>query len=189
MLRLSSLPFGRIRASRRERIFLVGHSEGGYIAAKVASQDRSIAGVVSLAGPAFAMDRILLDQMDALNILAGKSESERATFSKANREIYRLMQDKRLSLDEVKTRAAKVMDPLLPRLQPRQEHPRGDPYADHEPAHALPPTAPQSGYRWDVACCQVPRHRALRRDGQAGLTLQCGGATASPAQGSGAGLP
>ena len=35
------------------------------------------------------MDRILLDQMDALNILAGKSESERATLSKANREIYR----------------------------------------------------------------------------------------------------
>ncbi len=115
MLRLSSLPW---------------HSEGGYIAAKVAGQDRSIAGVVSLAGPAFAMDRILLDQMDALNILAGKSESERATLSKANLEIYRLMQDKRLSLDEVKARAAKVMDPkqVLPtnaaellRLQPKAQ--------------------------------------------------------------------
>ena len=116
MLRLSSLRSRRNKSVQAQRIFLVGHSEGGYIAAKVAGQDHSIAGVVSLAGPAFAMDRILLDQMDALNILAGKSESERATLSKANREIYRLMQDKRLSLDEVKTRAAKVMDPLLPRL-------------------------------------------------------------------------
>lgn len=106
------------KSVKAQRIFLVGHSEGGYIAAKVAGQDRSIAGVVSLAGPAFAMDRILLDQMDALNILAGKSESERATISKANREIYRLMQDKRLSLDEVKTRAVKVMDPLLPVFSP-----------------------------------------------------------------------
>ena len=101
-----------------QRIFLVGHSEGSYIAAKVASQDRSIAGVVSLAGPAFGTDRILIDQMDALNILAGKSESERGALRKANLEIYRLMQDKRLSLDEVKTRAAKVIEPLLPVFSP-----------------------------------------------------------------------
>lgn len=64
------------------------------------------------------MDRVVLDQMDALNLLAGKSESERATLSKANLEIYRLMQDKRLSLDEVKIRAAKVIKPLLPVFSP-----------------------------------------------------------------------
>ena len=106
------------KSVKAQRIFLVGHSEGSYIAAKVASQDRSIAGVVSLAGPAFGMDRVVLDQMDALNLLAGKSESERATLSKANLEIYRLMQDKRLSLDEVKARAAKVIEPLLPVFSP-----------------------------------------------------------------------
>ena len=102
------------KSVKAQRIFLVGHSEGGYIAAKVASQDSSIAGVVSLAGPAFGMDRVLLDQMDALNLLAGKSEQDRATLSKVNLEIYRLMQDKHLSLDEVKARVAKVIDPLLP---------------------------------------------------------------------------
>ena len=102
------------KSVQAQRIFLVGHSEGGYIAAKVASQDRSIAGVVSLAGPAFGMDRILLDQMDALNILAGKSEGERATLRKGNLEVYGLMQDKRLSLDEVKAKAAKVVERLLP---------------------------------------------------------------------------
>ena len=106
------------KSVKAQRIFLVGHSEGGYIAAKVASQDRSIAGVVSLAGPAFGMDRVLLDQMDALNLLAGKSEQDRATFTKANQEIYRLMQDKRLSLDEVKARVAKVIEPLLPVFSP-----------------------------------------------------------------------
>ena len=177
------------KSVKAQRIFLVGHSEGSYIAAKVASQDRSIAGVVSLAGPAFGMDRVVLDQMDALNLLAGKSESERATLSKANLEIYRLMQDKRLSLDEVKARAAKVIRATPPRLQPRQEHPRGDSHADHEPTHILPSPAPQLRYCRDVACREVSRHRALRRDGQAGLTHQCSGTDASPAQGSGAGLP
>ena len=106
------------KSVKAQRIFLVGHSEGGYIAAKVASQDRSIAGVVSLAGPAFGMDRVLLDQMDALNLLAGKNEQDRATFTKANKEIYRLMQDKHLSLDEVKARVAKVIEPLLPVFSP-----------------------------------------------------------------------
>ena len=106
------------KSVKAQRIFLVGHSEGGYIAAKVASQDCSIAGVVSLAGPAFGMDRVLLDQMDALNLLAGKSEQDRATLSKVNLEIYRLMQDKHLSLDEVKARVAKVIDPLLPVFSP-----------------------------------------------------------------------
>ena len=106
------------KSVKAQRIFLVGHSEGGYIAAKVASQDRSIAGVVSLAGPAFGMDRVLLDQMDALNLLAGKNEQDRATFTKANKEIYRLMQDKHLSLDEVKVRVAKVIEPLLPVFSP-----------------------------------------------------------------------
>ena len=106
------------KSVKAQRIFLVGHSEGSYIAAKVASQDRSIAGVVSLAGPAFGTDRILIDQMDALNLLAGKSESERGALRKANLEIYRLMQDKRLSLDEVKARAAKVIEPLLPVFSP-----------------------------------------------------------------------
>ena len=106
------------KSVKAQRIFLVGHSEGGYIAAKVASQDRSIAGVVSLAGPAFGMDRVLLDQMDALNLLAGKNEQDRATFTKANKEIYRLIQDKHLSLDEVKARVAKVIEPLLPVFSP-----------------------------------------------------------------------
>ena len=104
--------------------------------------------------------------MDALNILAGKSESERATLSKANREIYRLMQDKRLSLDEVKARAAKVMDPLLPVFSPdKSTHEMIRTQIMSQAQRPYLRTAPQSGYRWDVACCQVPRHRALRRDG------------------------
>lgn len=102
------------KAVNPQRIFLLGHSEGSYIASKVASQDRSLAGIVSLAGPVFGMDRILADQMDALSLLGGKSDEERATLRKGNLEVYGLMQDKRLSLDEVKAKASKVVERLLP---------------------------------------------------------------------------
>lgn len=102
------------KAVNPQRIFLLGHSEGSYIASKVASQDRSLAGIVSLAGPVFGMDRILADQMDALSLLGGKSDEVRATLRKGNLEVYALMQDKRLSLDEVKAKAAKVVERLLP---------------------------------------------------------------------------
>ena len=102
------------KAVNPQRIFLLGHSEGSYIASKVVSQDRSLAGIVSLAGPVFGMDRILADQMDALSLLGGKSDEERATLRKGNLEVYGLMQDKRLSLDEVKAKAAKVVERLLP---------------------------------------------------------------------------
>ncbi len=102
------------KAVNPQRIFLLGHSEGSYIASKVASQDRSLAGIVSLAGPVFGMDRILADQRDALSLLGGKSDEERATLRKGNLEVYGLMQDKRLSLDEVKAKASKVVERLLP---------------------------------------------------------------------------
>lgn len=102
------------KAVDAQRIFLLGHSEGSYIASKVATQDHSLAGIVSLAGPVFGMDRILADQMDALSLLGGKSDEVRATLRKGNLEVYALMKDKRLSLDEVKAKAAKVVERLLP---------------------------------------------------------------------------
>lgn len=102
------------KAVNPQRIFLLGHSEGSYIASKVASQDRSLAGIVSLAGPVFGMDRILADQMDALSLLGGKSDEVRATLRKGNLEVYGMMKDKRLSLDEVKVKASKVVERLLP---------------------------------------------------------------------------
>ena len=60
------------------------------------------------------MDRILADQMDALSLLGGKNDDVRATLRKGNLEVYALMKDKRLSLDEVKAKAAKVVERLLP---------------------------------------------------------------------------
>ena len=102
------------KAVNAQRIFLLGHSEGSYIASKVATQDHSLAGIVSLAGPVFGMDRILADQMDALSLLGGKSDEERAILRKGNLEVYGLMQDKRLSLEEVKAKASKVVERLLP---------------------------------------------------------------------------
>ena len=44
------------------KIWLIGHSEGGYIAAMVAARDRKIEGVVSLAGTAVSGKDVLIEQ-------------------------------------------------------------------------------------------------------------------------------
>ena len=52
-------------------IWLVGHSEGGYIAALVAAQDRKIGGIVSLAGTAVSGKDVLVVQNRLLRSAQG----------------------------------------------------------------------------------------------------------------------
>lgn len=47
-----------------DRIVYVGHSQGGNVAPAAASRLGTVAGVVSLAGPALAMDSLLVAQLD-----------------------------------------------------------------------------------------------------------------------------
>lgn len=59
-----------------KRIVIVGHSEGGLIAPIVASKDRSLAGIVLLAGPGVSGERILEKQIPDLARAAGLSEQQ-----------------------------------------------------------------------------------------------------------------
>ena len=95
---------------RGTKIYLLGHSEGGYVAAQVASREPSVAGVISLAGPAFGLDRVLLDQMDALLELSGASAEQRQKLGRVNQEVYALMKNKRLTLEQVKAEARKKLE-------------------------------------------------------------------------------
>tara|TARA_B100000945_G_C20402725_1_gene608238 strand:+ start:186 stop:1598 length:1413 start_codon:yes stop_codon:yes gene_type:complete len=54
-----------------KQVWLIGHSEGGYIAAMVAARDRKVSGVVSLAGPAVAGKDILIEQNRLLRATQG----------------------------------------------------------------------------------------------------------------------
>jgi uncharacterized protein len=61
-----------------DRIFLIGHSEGGMIAPMVAAEDNKLRGIVLLAGPAYTGRRILQYQsQQAAAALENKTAAER----------------------------------------------------------------------------------------------------------------
>ncbi len=57
------------------KLFLVGHSEGGYIVAELAAAGFVSGGIVSLAGPARSLDAILLWQTEAIARASNLNES------------------------------------------------------------------------------------------------------------------
>lgn len=84
------------------KLFLLGHSEGAYIVAKVASQHHDIAGVISLAGPGLPTDQVLLAQLKALAESAGVSPEQLDRLQRFNEQTYSWMKDNSLPLDSVK---------------------------------------------------------------------------------------
>lgn len=58
------------------RIFVLGHSLGGYLAPRIASQDYRIAGLVILAGPTRHLEDLILEQVRYLANLSGMNQSE-----------------------------------------------------------------------------------------------------------------
>jgi uncharacterized protein len=54
-----------------KRIFLLGHSEGGYIAPRIAEGDAQIAGIIVLAGSARPLEKVIDDQIHYLATFPG----------------------------------------------------------------------------------------------------------------------
>lgn len=88
------------------RLYLLGHSEGAYIASKVASQLQGIAGVISLAGAARPVAETLLTQLDDLARSTGTPPAKRQQLRSFNQQVYALLQDGALPLDSVKARVS-----------------------------------------------------------------------------------
>jgi len=57
------------------RIFVLGHSLGGYLAPRIASQDHRVAGLVILAGPTRHLEDLILEQVRYLANLSGVNQS------------------------------------------------------------------------------------------------------------------
>jgi len=70
-----------------DRIFLIGHSEGAYLAPIIATEDDTIRGVVLLAGAARSLDEITRWQIETLLRMQGASE-EKITASLAQEDQY-----------------------------------------------------------------------------------------------------
>ncbi len=71
------------------RIMVIGHSEGGLVAARLAARDPRLAAVVSLAGPALRGDSLLAVQSRALMRAAGRDSAGQALTMRFNREVWR----------------------------------------------------------------------------------------------------
>jgi len=57
------------------RMYVLGHSLGGYLAPRIASQDHRIAGIIILAGPTRPIEDLILEQVRYLANLTGINES------------------------------------------------------------------------------------------------------------------
>lgn len=76
-------------------IGIVGHSEGGLIAAIVASENKNVRYIAMLSGPILRGDSLLILQSYALGKIGGLSEAQLFANKQKNRRIYDiLMQDK-----------------------------------------------------------------------------------------------
>jgi fermentation-respiration switch protein FrsA (DUF1100 family) len=58
------------------RIFVLGHSLGGYLAPRIALEDHRVAGFIILAGPTRHMEDLILEQVRYLANLSGMNQSE-----------------------------------------------------------------------------------------------------------------
>lgn len=72
----------------KNKIGLIGHSEGGLIAPIVANKSKAIAFIVLLAGPGIQGDKILLLQQELIARASGVSESEIQKSKQLNSKIF-----------------------------------------------------------------------------------------------------
>ena len=107
-----------------DRIGLVGHSEGGLVAAMVASRDPGVSFIVSLAGPAANGLRTLEAQMRRSLQASGASPEEIAEAAEEQQSIYRLALDQ--DWDALDDRLIEVYRRKLLALSPEAQAELGD---------------------------------------------------------------
>jgi len=60
------------------RVFIIGHSLGGYVAPRIAEQDAKLAGIVLMAGNARPLEDLLVDQVTYMGITGKQLENAKA---------------------------------------------------------------------------------------------------------------
>lgn len=76
-----------------KNIGLIGHSEGGIIAPMVASQNKKVKFIISMAGPGIPTDELLLLQSNAIAKLSGATEEELKSSGELNQKIYAVVKN------------------------------------------------------------------------------------------------
>ncbi len=92
-----------------KKIGIIGHSEGGIIAPMVAARNSDVDFVVMLAGPAIEMSDLLARQNYDVMKSSGQSEEIAKQYSKLALEAYKVVKNKKLSIDERKTKVGETI--------------------------------------------------------------------------------
>jgi len=72
----------------KDKIILLGHSEGGVVAPLVASNDKTIAGIITLAGPGERLDKVLLQQQKDIYSRSGMAPATVDSIISLNKGFY-----------------------------------------------------------------------------------------------------
>lgn len=72
----------------KKKIGIIGHSEGGIIATKLAAEYKDVAFIVLLAGPGMSGDQILLQQQEVIGKASGAPDSLVSQSLAANKKIF-----------------------------------------------------------------------------------------------------
>ena len=91
------------------KIGIIGHSEGGIIAPMVAARNNDVDFVVMLAGPAIEMSTLLARQNYDVMKSSGESDEIAKQYSKLALEAYKTIKNKKLDIDEQKTKVAETI--------------------------------------------------------------------------------
>ncbi|WP_338839774.1 alpha/beta hydrolase family protein [Flavobacterium ginsenosidimutans] len=75
----------------KNKIGLIGHSEGGLIAPIVANSSKNTAFIILLAGPAISGDQLLLKQQELIGKASGKSEAEIQKSKSENEKAFEIV--------------------------------------------------------------------------------------------------
>lgn len=103
-----------------QNIGLIGHSEGGIIAPMVASQNKKVKFVVSMAGPGISIDELMLLQTNALGKLSGASEDQLKSTGDLNRKLYATV--KNYKGNDLQNEVKKVLSTEIKKL-PKEQQP------------------------------------------------------------------
>jgi pimeloyl-ACP methyl ester carboxylesterase len=102
-----------------KNIGLVGHSEGGIIATMVASQNKKVKFIVSMAGPGIPIDELLFLQSNAIAKLSGATEAELKSSGILNRKIYSVL--KNFSETDLKNGIKEILSEEMKKLPVDQQ--------------------------------------------------------------------
>lgn len=125
-----------------ERLVLVGHSEGGLVAA-AAAPAAGVRAVVMLAGPSLPIERLLHDQARAISTEAGATAAQIAHERRMNERVFALVRsDRDRSLVE-----PEIEDVIRRHLLSWPDAPAWDDHALHETARLMTGVVSAPAYR------------------------------------------